>query len=79
MRRQQTTAAGFGPLAARSASDAVDLDLLRAISWSDYPDLPVGVVHLESWRLIRAGLVARTPNGLVVTARGHRVLDEDDF
>lgn len=57
----------------------MDLDLLRAISWSDWPDLPVGVVHLDTWRLIRAGLVARTSYGLEVTTRGHRVLDEDDF
>ena len=57
----------------------MDLDLLRAISWGDWPDLPVGVVHLESWRLIRAGLVARTPSGRVVTDRGNLVLDEDDF
>ena len=59
--------------------DAVDLDLLRAISWGNGHDLPVGVVHLDTWRLIRAGLVARTTSGLVVTTRGHRALDEDDF
>lgn len=80
MRRQQVPARPNGMLAARSESaEPVNLDLLREISWTDWPDLPVGVVHLDTWRLIRAGLVARTPTGIVVTTLGHRVLDEDDF
>ena len=79
MRRQQATTRPLRSFGAPREVDAVDLDLLRAISWGNGHDLPVGVVHLASWRLIRAGLVARTTSGLVVTDLGNLVLDEDDF